>query len=75
MFYEAVKRLIVSTEYKDFRFYSGMTSLIEFLSYRVQTFMHCEGVLVLCQSQGSLNANTDKGRTGLRNLGNTVRMH
>jgi len=24
--------------------------------------------------QGSLNANTDKGRTGLRNLGNTVRM-
>jgi len=22
--------------------------------------------------QGSLNANTDKGRTGLRNLGNTV---
>jgi len=48
MFYETVKKLIVSDEYKDFRFYSGMTSLIKFLSCRVQTFMHCEGVLVLC---------------------------
>ena len=36
---------------------------------------YVESHLCLYCTQGSLNANTDKGRTGLRNLGNTVRMH
>jgi len=41
---------------------------------RIDVLIH---VFLLClySVQGNLNANTDKGRTGLRNLGNTVRMH
>ena len=40
---------------------------------RISVLIHMFPLRLYCM-QGSLNANTDKGRTGLRNLGNTVRM-